>query len=488
MQTKKLRLYLLALGVVLPLFLHAHVYSDTGQRLSDSQEVIAEISEANLGNQTAKRIGDTDYYVVTMDTARQLKEDGIAKSLHSIQSYKPVLSVNDPIEPQAYLTLLDAESMWDISTGNSNTIVAVLDTGYALGHEDLAGRWYENVAESGAAATNGIDDDSNGFIDDWRGWDFSGDDNDPSAGAVNPNADGVGHGTAVSGLIGATGDNNTGVASLNWGAKIMPLQVLSDEGFATTAELALALDYAIQNGADVINLSLGSTGSDSVVNSLIDEALSLGIPVVAAAGNCGDSDFAVQGCDYQGQMLFPANNPKTISVAATDLNDEQASFSSWGSSMDVAAPGSGAISTTLYDPADPAGAYSSSVYGTSFAAPIVSGLTALLRDAWPAGDALDLQAVLKDSALKTTEMSGQVATQQLGFGRIRPLQALQRAQACAAVSYTSDINCDTNVDIADLSLLASQWELVRSGRSDVNKSGQTDIADLSVLASQWGQL
>lgn len=488
MSIKKLQPYLLAMGVVLPLFLQANVYSDTGHQLDNNQEVIAEIPETHELSEDAKRVGATDYFVVPMGTARKLKEEGVAKKLHPIQSYKPVLTANDPVEPQAYLTLLDAEDLWDASTGNGSTVVAVLDTGFALSHEDLVGRWYENTAESGAAASNGLDDDGNGFIDDWRGWDFANNDNDPSAGAVDPGGAAVNHGTAVTGMIGATGNNNLGVASLNWGVKFMPVQVLSDDGIATTAELALALDYAINNGADVINLSLGSTGTDGVINSLIDDAESMGIPIVAAAGNCGAGDYAAQGCDYQGQLLFPANNPKTIAVGATDLSDERASFSSWGSYMDVAAPGSGAISTTLYDAADPNGAYSGSIYGTSFAAPVVSGLTALLRDAWPAGDAHDLQAALKDSALKTTEMSGQFFTQQVGFGRIRPLAAVERAQACAAVTYSSDINCDSNVDIADLSLLASQWELLHSGRSDVNKSGQTDIADLSVLASQWGQL
>ncbi|MDQ3064695.1 MAG: S8 family serine peptidase, partial [bacterium] len=433
--------------------------------------------------QNLEQIGSTNFYETNMLTARKLEQ---LEAIHLLQTYKPSLVVNDPYEPQGYLNQIDAPEAWDITTG-SDTVVAVIDSGFALAHEDLAGRWYLNQGESGAVATNGLDDDGNGYVDDYRGWDFANSDNDPSAGTTDTNGAAVGHATAVTGMIGATGNNNIGVASLDWTASIMPLQIFTDEGAATTAELAEAMDYAINNGAEVINLSLGSTASDAVIESLIDDAEAAGIVVVVAAGNCGDSDYALEGCSFQGQTLYPATNPKTVAVAATTLTDTRASFSSYGSYIDVAAPGSGSISTTLYDQSDPDGAYSGSIYGTSFAAPLTTGLVSLLRDEWPAADPRDIQALLVDSAYKTSQMNGNIYTQYVGFGRIQPKVALLRAQACSSTALAANINCSGTVDLLDLSILASQWQMNRTGRSDINKSGKTELLDLSLLASKWGQ-
>lgn len=484
--------------------LGGRVLSEPANTVLPNQEVIIKISEPVPDTKNTERIGTTDYYQTDMLTARELQNQGKAVTISLPQPYRSLLTPNDPIEPQDYLTLLGAESYWDETTGSDTVTVAVIDSGFALAHEDLADRWYENSGESGATASEGaapnctsralpldkscnnLDDDANGFTDDYRGWDFGYDDNDPSAGSVDPNGDGAGHGTAVSGLVGATGNNGLGIASLNWNVKIMPLQVFTDDGGATTVELAMAIDYAINNGADVINLSLGSTASDSVIEALIADAKAAGIAIVAAAGNCGGTDYASQGCSYQGQTLYPSTNPYTISVAATDMSDNRASFSSYGATVDIAAPGSGTINTTLYDPVDPAGAYSASIYGTSFASPITASLVASLSAVWPAGNPMDIRAAIVDSALKTSQMSGQNYTQYVGFGRIRPLNAVQRVQACMTITLDGDINCDNSVNVFDLSVFSSQWQADRAGRSDINQSGKTDVLDLSVLSSQWG--
>lgn len=467
--------------------LGGRVLSEPANAVVSNQEVIIKISEPVPDTKVTERIGTTDYYQTDMSTARELQEQGKAVTISLPQPYRSLLTPNDPIEPQDYLTLLGAESYWDETTGSDTVTVAVIDSGFALDHEDLTARWYENSGEAAGLASNGLDDDANGFIDDYRGWDFAYDDNNPSAGSIDPNGAGAGHGSAVAGLVGATGNNGLGIASLNWNVKIMPLQVFTDDGGATTVELAMAIDYAINNGADVINLSLGSTGSDSVIETLIADAKAAGIAIVAAAGNCGDTDYASQGCSYQGQTLYPSTNPYTISVAATDMSDNRASFSSYGATVDIAAPGSGTISTTLYDPVDPAGAYSASIYGTSFASPITASLVASLTAVWPAGNPMDIRAAIVDSALKTGQMSGQNYTQYVGFGRIRPLQAVQRVQACMTITLDGDINCDNSVNVFDLSVFSSQWQADRAGRSDINQSGKTDVLDLSVLSSQWGQ-
>jgi subtilisin family serine protease len=200
-------------------------------QLADSQKVIVELS-TEVNTQSIERIGRTDFYQTDMATARELRDGGATISISTPLPYLSTLIANDPFEPQDYLDLLGAETFWDESTGDSGITVAVIDSGFAFDHEDLDGRWYESAGEAGGLPGNGLDDDSNGFIDDLSGWDFAYDDNDPSAGTVDQDGEGTGHGTAVAGLIGATGNNNTGIASLNWQAKLLPLQVFDDDGSA----------------------------------------------------------------------------------------------------------------------------------------------------------------------------------------------------------------------------------------------------------------
>jgi subtilisin family serine protease len=237
----------------------------------------------------------------------------------------------------------------------------------------------------------------------------------------------------------------------------------------------------------VINLSLGSTTDDPTVESLISQAESDGIIVVAAAGNCGGSSYTLNGCNTEGQMLYPAAGGNVIAVGATDLSDVQASFSSRGPLLDVTAPGSGAIISSEYLPTNSISAYSSTLYGTSFATPIVSGLMAILRASWPNATFKQLRAVLIDSALKTKGMNGSLSTDAYGFGRIQPTLSQTLANKCKDVSLSADINCDGSVGLLDLSLLASQWEKQYTGRTDINFSGLVDLLDLSTLASQWGK-
>jgi subtilisin family serine protease len=477
------------------------VSSQQPNRLAADEKVIVK-SDSPISS--GQQIGDTEYYVTTADEARKARSKNPETQTHAVQKYVST-STNDPLEPQAYLTLLGADSAWNITTGDSDTVVAVVDSGVAFDHEDLAGRWFENPDEIGPTSSEGpppnctsrslpldkscnnLDDSGNGFVDDWRGWDFANNDNDPSAGSTNPSGDTVQHGTAVTGMVGATGDNGVGVASLNWNTRILPLQIFTDDGEATTIEVADAIAYAIDMEVDVINLSLGTNSLDAVIEGLLEDAWSAGIVVVAAAGNCGGSSWAANGCNFQGQMLYPATSDYAISVVGTTLSDTRASFSSQGSMADIGAPATGSIRTTLYDPGDELGAYSGSIAGTSFATPIVSGMAASIMGIWPDASPQEVRAAMIDSARKLSQMNGAAHTNQHGFGRLRPAQALTLAQNCSQPVMPEDINCDGKVDILDLSILASQWQLDRTGRSDINGSGGTDLLDLSLLASKWGQ-
>lgn len=469
--------------------------------LADNQKVI--IKQKN-GDKNATSIGKSGFYLTTV---KDLKASHPASdvTIYPVLNYKMTVVANDPLEPQPYLTLLNAQTFWNNVPDASNVVVADIDGGFALNHQDLVGRWAINSGENGSTTKEGaapnctsqslpldkrcnnIDDDSNGYIDDWRGWNFVNSNNNPQAGMTNPTSVYASHGTEVAGLIGVTGNNSVGAASLNWTSKILPLQIFDDNGNATTVEVAEALSYAIAQHVNVINLSFGSPSDDPTVDTLLQQAKSDGIIVVAAAGNCGGSSYTLNNCNTEGQILYPAASGNVIAVGATDLNDVQASFSSQGPLLDVTAPGDGAMISSEYLSTNATSAYSSSLYGTSFAAPIVSGLMATLRAAWPSATVSQLRAVLVDSARKTTGMNGKLFTDQYGFGRIQPVQALSLANKCKIITLAADINCDGSVNLLDLSLLASQWDMKRTGRTDINSSGSVDLLDLSLLASQWGK-
>lgn len=315
--------------------------------------------------------------------------------------YTALLTPNDPIGTQWYTNKISAPAAWDISTGSNAIIVAVIDTGFGLNHEDLAGRW--------AAG----------------GWDFVNNDSDPSAGTTDPSGPDVSHGTATAGLVGATGNNAKGVASINWGTRILPLQALDDNGHGTTTTVASAVHYAVDQGAKVINMSLGVASPDPILKEQLDYARDHDVVVVAAAGNCGSSSFSTNGCYFQGQLVYPANYPQVLAVGATDINDTRASFSSYGSNLDVVAPGTGTISTTAWSVADQTSSYTTAgISGTSFSSPIVAGLAALYRGYNTAASANDTITAITGSADKLSAMGGQSFTEQYGFGRINAAHTL----------------------------------------------------------------
>ncbi|MBI5676548.1 MAG: S8 family serine peptidase [Nitrospirae bacterium] len=222
---------------------------------------------------------------------------------------------------------IDAPEAWDITTGSHDVIIAVIDTGIASGHPDLSGNIWRNAGESNCA--DDIDNDGNGYIDDCNGWDFIGNDNDPS--------DYDGHGTHVSGTIAAQGNNSIGIAGIMWDAQIMPLRILGVSGSGTIADAASAILYANAKGARIINNSWGGSGYSQVLKDAVDASNAL---VVCAAGNNGTDNDALP--------FYPASytSSNIISVAASDNNDMLAFFSNYGiNSVDIAAPGVNIYST-----------------------------------------------------------------------------------------------------------------------------------------------
>ena len=221
---------------------------------------------------------------------------------------------------------IDAPAAWDITTGSSRVVVAVLDSGVDYNHPDLRDNIWTNEAELNG--TPGVDDDGNGYVDDIRGWDFVGNDNNPM--------DYNNHGTHVAGTIAAEGNNNTGIAGVTWATKIMVLRFVDQLGSGSVADEIAGIDYAIENGAVIINASFASFASSTAEEEAITRAMQAGILFVAAAGNeSWDNDNSTL-------TTYPSSYDldNIIAVAASDQNDNLASFSNFGATtVDVAAPG-----------------------------------------------------------------------------------------------------------------------------------------------------
>lgn len=337
---------------------------------------------------------------------------------------------NDPIYPQWYTDAISAPNAWDITPGSDTVTVAVIDTGFSTRHQDLGAAWQRNSGELGKTKkgdrcwtgkskpkkSNNCDDDRNGFVDDFRGWDFANNDNSPK---TNEHGVGASHGTKVSGLVAARTNNNTGVASINWQAKIMPLQALYDEGFGFTSDIVAAVVYAVDNGADVINMSLGSAYSDPTMQSAVQYARDHDVIIVAAAGNCGEpGSYGCSGTPQPGGMTYPARYSEVISVGATDEDDERASFSSYGSQLDVVAPGSGTIRTPTWTSSNSTTAYSSTSYGTSFASPIVAGVVGAMKGLYPTMTTDEARSFLKTAADNVAAMGGSEEDDEYGEGLV----------------------------------------------------------------------
>ncbi len=308
------------------------------------EEAIAEFDEdPNV------EFAEPNYYVYTMET---YPDDPMYQS-----------------GEQWYIDTVNAPTAWDLTTCDTTQVIAVIDTGVDWDHPDLDSKIWTNWNE---IPGNGVDDDDNGYIDDIRGWDYVNENNDPN--------DDNCHGTHVAGIAAAESNNGLGITGVAWNARIMPIKMLQSSGAGNSADLASAIDYAANNGATVINMSLGSYAQSLTVKSALENAYASAI-LVAAAGN--DGLALIQEGSPAGNM-YPACYSFVIGVEATDQANGLASFSNrdpsgpfefwneWGNNYEIKAPGVGIFSTF------PNGSYHS-LNGTSMASPIVAGAVALMK-------------------------------------------------------------------------------------------------------------
>jgi subtilisin family serine protease len=322
------------------------------------------------------------------------------------------------------LKKIEADKAWDVATGSAQVTVAIVDTGVDYNHPDIAANVWNNTGE---IPGNGIDDDHNGYVDDYHGWDFTTCAEFDTTGTCaqqkvqgNNTSDDMGHGTHVAGTIGAVGNNGIGVVGVNWSVRLLPVKVFNKQGSGYSSEAASGIIYAADNGAKVINNSWGPsvrTPDDPLTESAIDYAYKKGSIVVFAAGNSNDDV----------SYYSPANDSEVVTVAATDSNDQKASFSNWGSKIDVAAPGVGILSLksstgTMCSSNVIVASNYCHVSGTSMAAPHVSGEAALILSKHPEFTNEEVKAIIKQSA---DDIGNPGVDQYYGAGRINVSKALQ---------------------------------------------------------------
>jgi subtilisin family serine protease len=297
-----------------------------------------------------------------------------------------------------------ANKVWDTCKGSDNTIVAVIDSGIDLNHPDLKDHIWKNPGETNCS--DGIDNDNNGFVDDCYGWNFVSNSNNTQ--------DDNGHGTHVAGIIGAVTNNSEGVAGLNWYVKLMPVKSFNSDGYGDVANLIKAINYAVNNGAKIINLSSEFYGPPSqALYDAIKSAGDRGVLFVAAAGN--DS------WNNDKTPVWPAsfNLSNIISVGASDQYDNLAYFSNYGQkTVHLLAPGTD-IFSTYFDKTNNQSTYKS-LEGTSMATPFVSGAAALLMSCLNNATIYEI----KERIVSSVDVFDSLSTKAISSGRLNIYNAL----------------------------------------------------------------
>ncbi|MEJ7789896.1 MAG: S8 family peptidase [Thermoleophilaceae bacterium] len=317
---------------------------------------------------------------------------------------------------------IDAPEAWNLTTGSSAVTAAVVDTGVDVSHADLGSSIWTNPGESGGGReSNGLDDDANGLVDDWRGWDWVTADNLP--------ADENDHGTHAAGTIAASGDNSVGVTGVSWASRVMPLRVLDATGSGSVADLISAYRYAAAKGARIVNASLSGSSFSRAELDAINGAP--GTLFVVAAGNGGDDGV---GDDLSVAPEYPCAYPapNIVCVAASDQDDRLAGFSNYGAeAVDLAAPGVRTASTVP-------GGYAR-FSGTSMATPHVAGVAALIWALEPTASVTGVKAALLTGTDLRPDLAGRTAT----GGRLNADLALRATSAFAGLPQATPLPSGT---------------------------------------------
>lgn len=458
-----------------------------GQAESRRLTAAAPTPVITIGSQSVLRYGQE-----TKEEGRVLTANG---KRYPLRVYKTLAMPNDPAANQWWVNSTNLPAAWDQGVGSYTPTIAIIDTGFALQHEEFSGRWHINTGEQGVAikenpsdlnctdaglpisaacnniddnfdtivdnesgtstiqnpsrrncsdrnllldkSCNLIDDDGNSLKDDVTGWDFSNYDHNVQAGEVNPAGNSTTHGTMVAGIAGATGNNAKGIAGVNWSAKILPLQAIDDNGYGDTLTVARSIRYAADQKADIISLSLGTPFEDPYLREALVYALQKGSLVVAASGN--------DGCNC---IIYPANYPEVIAVGANNSTGSPATFSNFGAQLDLLAPGQD-MTTPTWSSVNQTSAYASGVAGTSFATPYVSGLLALAKSHQQSAYWGELAAAMLEVSDHRSSTPESPHSTSYGFGYVMADRLLTRVKTPAAPPVRFQFDTITPFDILD---------------------------------------
>jgi subtilisin family serine protease/photosystem II stability/assembly factor-like uncharacterized protein len=325
---------------------------------------------------------------------------------------------NDPMVAQQWaLTMMGMATAWDVTKGSSDVVIGDVDTGVDYTHEDLAANIWNNPGETGTdnqgndKRTNGIDDDSNGKIDDWRGWDFIGSgsassplpDNDPMDGTL-------GHGTSTSGCAAAATNNSIGIAGIAYNCKVLPVKSAADATSGISGYEPIV--YAADMGCKVINCSWGGTGEFvQALQDVIDYAYNKGALVVASAGN--------DGLDNDKSPHWPSSFNHVLSVSSIEASGASSDWASYGGTINVYAPGADVYTTKK------GGGYEA-VTGTSFSSPLTAGVAALVFSQHP-----DWTPDQVAKQIRVTSSKFAVTRDPKYYGRVNAANALSVNQTLA---------------------------------------------------------
>lgn len=351
------------------------------QRLSDRVPRTYEVDGQEI---TARDLRRWRVVETTLTEAPELletlRQHPAVASVAYEQTYSTAALPNDPMFSQQYglnstlnaLADINAPAAWDVTTGSTQTVIAVLDGGVDIQHPDLKSKIWANPGE---VAGNSIDDDGNGFVDDVHGWDFY---------RNKPAGQGIDHATHVAGIAAADSNNGLGVAGVDWGARIMSVKGLSDFGTGSETNIVRGMEYAMANGADIINMSLVGPPSEALL-AAVENAYANGVLVVAAAGNFGGDTGRAR--PYPACAETSGVN-MVVGVGATDQDGEPASFSAYGTCVDISAPGKDIFSTAE-------GNDYRKMSGTSMSAPFVSGVAGLYLAQHPGASPAEVITALR---------------------------------------------------------------------------------------------
>ena len=417
------------MALFLVVFTFEGIFFNPGEKLLDSSLNKSDEILIKLKTSTKiYKIKTKDFSLrVLLELLKARPEVEMAEPNYSLKISAAFSSPNDSdYDKLWYLRQIKAEEAWGISGGGKKEIVvAVLDTGVDIDHPDLKDNIWVNVDE---ISSNGNDDDHNGYIDDINGWDFLESIPDPRPKIKeNSTEAGIQHGTLISGIIAAEGNNGQGVIGLSYEARIMPLRVLNNDGTGNVNQVIQGINYAIYNGAKIINLSFVGSEKSYFLKEALKKAWDMGLIVVAAAGNeTANSPFDLNKAPTYPICLDAEEKENfIIGVAATDSQDKKASFSDYGAScIDISSPGTKFYGPLVYQPEKGFNNYYGGYWsGTSLSAPLVSSLAALVWSTNPLLSQKNVRDIILEQADEIDSLNPDFQGQ-LGKGRINAFKAV----------------------------------------------------------------